>query len=153
MNRQEIIQNLEPILTKAVNDIGVEIVDMEFQKEQGRLIFRIFVDTKDGVTHETCRLVNDIVEPIMDQEDLIKEPYYLEISSPGLERVIKKESDFERFKGNRVKVRSRDPVAGQKHFTGILKGLENNEIVLELEDKTVRIPRSDTVKVRLVAEW
>lgn len=153
MNNLEVVSKAEPLLESALAPRGIEIVDIEFKKENGRLIFRVFIDHEDGVDHDRCQEASGIIGDVLDRYDLISQSYYLEVSSPGLDRVLKKDRDFERFAGREVKLKTHEPVNGQKNFKGILKGLEDGHIVLDIEGKNVSIARNNAKQVRLVVEW
>ncbi|MGE5404231.1 MAG: ribosome maturation factor RimP [Candidatus Saccharibacteria bacterium] len=153
MKPQDTVDKLQPLLEKDLSQMDIEVVDIEFRKDNGRWIFRVFIDHPDGVTHDTCQAASEVINDVLDREDIIKQFYFLEVSSPGLDRVIKKDSDFARFGGQKVKVKAKAPINGQKNFVGILKGLDGDSIVLDLEDRTVRIPRGETSQVRLVVEF
>ncbi len=152
MTNREIIDKAEPLLEAALAPLGIELVHIEYLKEQGRLVFRVFIDHADGVTHDTCRAASNVIGPVMEQNELITQFYYLEVSSPGLDRIIKKDKDFIRFAGSKIKVRTLEPIDGQKSFVGILKGLDNDGISLDMEGKTVVIPKAKTKQARLVIE-
>lgn len=152
MKPQEVVNTVQPLLEEALAGMDIEIVDIEFKKEGGRWIFRVYIDHPGGVSHETCRVASETIGDILDREDLIVQQYYLEVSSPGLDRVLKKDSDFVRFAGRKVRVRCRQPVEGQKNFVGVLEGLHNGSVMLKIDEKNVLIPREDITQIRLMVE-
>ncbi|MGE5416643.1 MAG: ribosome maturation factor RimP [Acidobacteriota bacterium] len=153
MKPQDTVDKLQPLLEQGLAQINIEVVDIEFRKDNGRWIFRVFIDHPEGVTHDVCKAASEVINDVLDREDAIKQFYFLEVSSPGLDRIIKKDSDFERFSGQKVKVKAKAPINGQKNFVGVLKGLDGDSILVDLEDRTVRIPRGETSQVRLVVEF
>lgn len=152
MKQPDVIKTVEPWLENALSAAEIEIVDIEYHRESGRMVFRVFIDHADGVSLEICEKASRIIAEILDREDPIPEAYALEVSSPGLDRVLKKDRDFERFSGHKVKLRTLEPIDGQKKFIGTLVGFNDGNIILEIEDKTISIPRESTTLVRLVVE-
>jgi ribosome maturation factor RimP len=116
------------------------------------MVFRVFIDHADGVDLDLCEKASRMISGILDREDPIPQAYTLEVSSPGLDRVLKKDRDFERFSGHKVKLKTFEAIDGQKKFTGTLVGLIDGKIILETEEKRVSIPRESTTQVRLVVD-
>ncbi|MGE5397887.1 MAG: ribosome maturation factor RimP [Chitinophagales bacterium] len=152
MKNNDVIQQLEPLLERELSAIGIELVDLEYRKERGSMVLRVFIDKESGVNLDTCQEVSRLIGDLLDSETIFDQSYNLEVSSPGLDRIIKKEKDFVRFSGRRITVRVNEPIEGQKNFTGILRGLVNESILIEQDDGTVAIPRNMTTRVRLVVE-
>ncbi|WP_084566039.1 ribosome maturation factor RimP [Halanaerobium kushneri] len=114
----------------------LNLVDVEFLKEGSNWILRIFLENKDGdLTIEECEKVSRALSVILDEEDPIDKSYILEVSSPGLERPLKTEEDFERFKGELIAVKTFKKINGKKEFIGTLKDFEKDKIILILADK------------------
>lgn len=115
----------------------LKLIDVEFLKEGSDWILRIFLENKDGdLTIEECEKVSRALSVILDEEDPIDKSYILEVSSPGLERPLKTEEDFERFKGELIAVKTFKKIEGQKEFIGTLKEFEAGKIALTLNDGT-----------------
>ena len=130
--------------------LGLELVDVEFVKESGRMILRVYIDREGGIKLEHCEVMSCALEEALDNLDPIEEHYLLEVSSPGVERPLKKAADYLRFTGRVVKVRLFSSLNRQKGFTGTLRGLEGQDILLETEKHTlVRIPLSQVAKANL----
>jgi len=131
--------------------LGLELVDVEFVKEGGRMILRVFIDREGGVMLEHCETMSCALGEALDNQDPIEEHYLLEVSSPGVERPLKKAADYERFAGKVAKVRLFSSLNGKKIFTGTLCGLDGQYILLEAERQTlVRIPLSQVAKANLI---
>jgi ribosome maturation factor RimP len=111
----------------------LEIVHWETVGPRGNFVLRIYIDKPGGVNHGDCELVSNQVGALLDVEDLIPNKYTLEVSSPGVERGLYKPSDYERFSGSRVKLRTFELVGGQRNFRGTLRGVENQAVVLEAD--------------------
>lgn len=150
---QSIEQRVTAMIEPLIKDKGLELVDVEYIKEGAHWYLRLFIDKEGGVDLDDCTSVSHAVSEALDRDDPIAQAYMLEVSSPGLERPLKKDEDFERFKGKLVSVNLVAPYQGYKEFTGYLVGLVNNEIVLEYKGKQVSIPRSLARKTHLALEF
>lgn len=141
------------IVTRRTDGLSVDRV--EFEREGGRWYLRVFLDHPSGVTLDHCQEVARELGEALDRVDPIEHAYSLEVSSPGLERPLRKDEDFHRFKGRLVTLhfyRSRD---GRKSLTGRLGGLTaEGEVALEVKAKgLVRVPRSEVAKAHLAVDW
>ncbi|HWP34382.1 MAG TPA: ribosome maturation factor RimP [Thermodesulfobacteriota bacterium] len=131
-------------------DLGLEVVEVEFRREQGGWVLRLYLDKPGGVTLDDCAAMSQELSPVLDAEDLIDHPYHLEVSSPGATRPLKTDRDFERFRGRRVRVATYEKIAGRKTFIGRLAG--HSAEAIELEEETigrVRLPRQAVAKANL----
>src|SRR5205807_7919739 len=128
------VDRVREIAERVGASTGLEIVEVELRGGGKARMLRIFIDKSGGVTHEDCANFSREVGTILDVEDVIPGgEYLLEVSSPGLDRKLVKPDDFRRFAGSRVKIMTREPVAGNRHWDGRLKVAENGQIVLDLE--------------------
>lgn len=129
---------------------GYELIHVEFQPEAGGRIMRLYIDKPGGVTLDDCvdvsRQVNDILDVSLDAIG----PYRLEVSSPGQERPLGRPVDFETHKDCFVRLKTRQPIDGQKNFTGRLMGLIDRQVQLSINGKTVAIPYDAVLRARLV---
>lgn len=142
--------DLHTLLEQSLGQIGYELVDMEISG-RGKLI-RLFIDKPGGVNIDDCALVSEQVSNLLAVEHDVDYDR-LEVSSPGLNRVLKKESDFTRFAGNRVQLKMRVPVEGRKNFTGILRGLDKDMVQIETETGLQGFALSNIDKARLSPEF
>lgn len=146
----EVIERVKSIAIPLFTELELELVDAEFRREAGGWILRLYIDKRGGVTLGDCQRVSEELSDLLDVENLIDHPYTLEVSSPGLNRPLRRESDFLRFAGQRARVTTSQAVAGQRRFLGVLKGYEDGRVVLEREDGTVvSIPYTLISKARL----
>jgi ribosome maturation factor RimP len=129
---------------------GVELVQVEYQREHGGLTLRIYLDKPGGITLDDCADISRQLGDLLDVSLDLPAPYRLEVSSPGLQRPLGKLSDFERFKGCRAKVKTTRPLNGQKNFSGILNGVSGLEVQLTLDKGPVTIALSDIAKAHLI---
>ncbi|MDD2568751.1 MAG: ribosome maturation factor RimP [Clostridia bacterium] len=147
--------NIAEIVEKMVEPIcianGCEVVDVEWLREGGERYLRIYIDRlTTPVDLDLCEKVSRAVSKVLDQNDPTDCNYILEVSSPGIERPLKKPADFERFKGERVTIRLFKAWEGIKEYTGILAGLNDEGIAITIEgNKIITIPRDRIAKVHL----
>lgn len=142
--------DLHTLLEQSLTQIGYELVDLEISG-RGKLL-RLFIDKPGGVNIDDCALVSEHVSHLLAVENDVDYDR-LEVSSPGLDRVLKKESDFTRFAGNRVLLKMRLPVDGRKNFTGILRGIDQDVVQIETEAGLQGFALSNIDKARLSPEF
>lgn len=140
---------VEKLGNKLLKDTDFELVDTEFVKEKDWYL-RIFVDKAGGIDLDDCQRLSQKFSDILDYEDVIEEPYILEVSSPGLDRVLRKDRDFLREKGKTVDVTLYAPLDGKKHFTGTLDSRDKEFLYLKDFEP---IPREKIAQVRLHVEF
>lgn len=133
---------------------GVELVDVEYVKEGGQYILRVYLDKPDGINIDDCQQVSNALSDLLDERDPIPEAYLLEVSSPGIDRPLKKDHDFVRFAGQKVDISTYAPVNGlKKRFTAELVGLEDQKIVVLLDGERFALGRDQVSQVRLAVEF
>ena len=138
------------IIERVINREGLELVHWERVGPPGNSILRIYIDRPGGVNHDDCERVSRQVGLLVDVEDLIPGRYTLEVSSPGVERGLYKPADYARFAGNRIKLRTLEPIQGQRGFRGTLKGLSEDRVVLETDNAgTIEIPYEKVAKANI----
>jgi ribosome maturation factor RimP len=142
------------IIERVVAREGLVLVHWETAGPRNNFILRIYIDKPGGVNHGDCERVSNQVSTLFDVEDLIDSHYTLEVSSPGIERTLYKPADYERFAGNRVRLRSSEPVGGQRNFRGKLLGIENNVVQLDADGVgRVEIPYEKIAKANIEFEF
>ncbi len=148
------LDRIRPLIVSVVEFSGMELVQVEMRREGIGLVLRLYIDKEGGVTLDDCVRVSRQVSAQLDAEDPISGRYTLEISSPGLDRPLASERDFQRFAGQRVKVSTIAPLAGRRNFAGRLVGLVDSVVRLLLEDgHEVDIPKDLIAKARIVADF
>ncbi|HYI97876.1 MAG TPA: ribosome maturation factor RimP [Bryobacteraceae bacterium] len=155
IGREGLLEQITAIVDRVAKAQGLEVVELEFLGGGKQRLLRIYIDKPEGVTHQDCELVSQQVGNILDAEDVVPgEHYTLEVSSPGVERKLTKPADFERFTGKKAKVVTHEPVESQKHWEGILRGVEGEELVIEpSEGRLIRIPLTGVKRANLKFEW
>jgi ribosome maturation factor RimP len=153
------LEHVRQIAERVTASQGLELVDVELRGGGKARMLRLFIDKPGGVTHEDCAFVSRELGTILDVEDAVPGgPYTLEVSSPGLDRKLVKPADFERFAGSRVRLITRQPVEGSRHWEGRLQGLYDGRIALEVGSKkapahTVEIELGNLERANLVPEF
>jgi ribosome maturation factor RimP len=145
----EVRQIVEPILQSQ----GLELVDLEYQREAQGWVLRFYIDRQGGVTVEDCAEVSRELGAVLEVHDLIANPYLLEVSSPGLTRPLKKREDFNKYRNHLIKVKTFEPIEGRRNFKGILLGLEDEKVRLEMEGQSYEIPFRGIAKANLEFEF
>ena len=157
---------------------GLELVELQYGREDGGFTLRIFIDRpwgaqQDGgprlpgqsggeahelfrsppISHDDCERISRDVSAALDVADLIPNAYRLEVSSPGLERPLRREQDFQRFAGQKVKIRTTDPVDGRRNFSGTLVGASGGVVEVECDGQSCKVPLNVVAKANLVPDW
>jgi ribosome maturation factor RimP len=140
---------LEPIIARD----GFELVEVEWAREGSAWVLRLYVDREGGVTVDHCQELSRTVEPVLDVEDFIEPAYNLEVSSPGLERPLRKPEDFQRFAGERAHLKTFAPIATEggprKNWTGTLQGFRDGAVEIEVDGVVHRVPHEKIAKAHL----
>ena len=144
---------LYQIITPVVEGLGYELVGIEYLPQGKHSLLRVYIDQETGITLDDCEQVSRQVSAVMDVEDPLTNNYNLEISSPGLERPLFTEEHYTRFAGNQVFVRMSFPIDGRRKFEGLLQGIEDGEVVVEIDEEQFRLPLSQVDKAHLVPEF
>lgn len=144
-----IIAAIEEHAGRLLEDMGLELVEVQFRREGRGWVLRLFIDSEDGVTIDDCAGVSREISAWLDVEDLIDHPYNLEVSSPGLERPLKKPGDYERFSGRKARIKLREPRDGRRVFTGILGEVRDGGATLIVDDRPVYFPFEEIAGARL----
>jgi ribosome maturation factor RimP len=144
------LSDLYGLIDKTVTQLGYELVDLEVSN-RGKLL-RLFIDKPEGITIDDCVLVSNQLGNVLAVENDIDYDR-LEVSSPGMDRVLKKEADFLRFVDAKASIKLRMPMDGRKNFVGVLKGLVDGNISIEVEGTVFEVPLTNIDKARLVPEF
>lgn len=149
MASSKIEKKIEQYVIPIMNENNFELVDIEFQKEGLNWYLRIYVDKEGGFTINDCEIVSRALSEKLEENDPIEQAYILEVSSPGLDRPLRKEEDFVKFKGEIVDIKLYKSIAKRKEFQGILKGLENNIVTIEEDGVEIEFNRQDIANIKL----
>lgn len=145
------LEAIRGVAERVCQSEGLELVDLEWKTGQQRFL-RIYIDKAGGVTHQDCERVSEQVGTILDVEDLVQSSYVLEVSSPGLDRKLLKQADYERFQGKLANLTVRSPIGNQRHFRGRIVGFANDTVSLDTDHGRVELPFAEITKAHLVVE-
>ena len=152
--KKNIANEIEQLVLPITDANNLELVDVEYVKEGGEFFLRIYIDKEDGVSLNECELATRELNPILDEKDPIKDNYYLEVSSPGLDRPLKKDKDFVRYQGRDVEIKLYKPMNGSKIHEGELVGLtEDKNIKVIIDNKEVEFDKKDVALIRLAIKF
>ncbi len=170
-------EKVESLISKTIEDLGYELYDVIYEKEAKDYYLRVFIDTPNGISLDDCEKVNNAITDMLDEVDYIKEQYFLEVSSPGVERLLRKEKHLEDNIGNEIICNLFHPInindketpendekadkaknkktknVSLKQVEGILESFNKNEIVLQLEKTVVKIERKNIATMKLKYHW
>ncbi len=155
MNKRETYeQKTEQLLMPLMEEHQFELVDVEYVKEGSSWYLRAYIDKPGGITIDDCEMISRALSDLLDEQDFIEGAYILEVSSPGLERPLRKDKDFARSIGKRVEIKTFRPVNQQKEFTGILKEYDKDTVVIEMEnEEAMQLARADIALIRLAFDF
>ena len=146
---EQVWQFSEPL----VEQCGCKLWDVEYVREGGEWFLRLYIDKEDGVNIDDCEAVSRAVDPVLDEKDPIPESYRFEVCSAGLERALKRPSDFERFMDHAILIKLYRPKAGCKEFAGILKDYDDGNVTALVGNTTMTFEKSEIALVRLRVEF
>lgn len=148
-----IVPVVEPIARRIADETELELVDIDFVKAGAGRILRVLVDKPGGVTVDDCERFSEPFSRALDEADPIAESYYLEVSSPGLDRPLKSDRDFARFKGERIQIKLTETFEGTRALSGVLNGFEEGCVLLLDGDKERRVPQRLIRRAALMPEF
>lgn len=147
--KENTAQIVTALLSPIINNSQVELVDVEFVKEGSTWYLRIYIDKEGGVTIDDCEAISRLAESCLEEKDPISQAYILEVSSPGLDRPLKKESDFQKYKDSLVEIKLYQPQEGKKDFTAKLLGLQDEKVFVSIEGQEMSFARKEIASIRL----
>ena len=146
-------KKVEELIKPIIESIGYELYDVEYAKEGKEYYLRIFIDKEDGISIDDCETVNNSINDILDQADYIKEQYYLEVSSTGLEKNLRREEHFLKQIGNEIEVKLYKAINKEKVISGKLLSFEEEKIILETEEEKIEIEKSNISVAKTIYNW
>ena len=147
-------EKVEKLLKPTIKKTGYELYDVEYAKEGKNYFLRIFIDKQEGIDLNDCEKVNDVINDLLDEADFIKEQYFLEVSSPGIERVLKKDKHLEQNIGKEVQIKLfKKDEDGQKEYKGILQEFNEEKIIVETDATQKEIERKKIAQIRTIYNW
>ena len=152
MGKSSIYQTVNELIEPIVRENNIDLVDVEYKKVGKNWTLQIFIDKTQGVTVGDCQKLSRLIEDLIEVHELISAPYILEVSSPGLDRPLKKEQDFLRNKGKRILVKTFSPIDGRKKFSGTLKDFTSGVLFLEDDGNVLEIQLTKIAQAKLIIE-
>ena len=153
MRKTPIYQSVTDLIEPTLKGSDIELVDVEYKKTGKAWSLRVFIDKNQGVTVYDCQRLSREIEDLIEIHELIKDHYVLEVSSPGLDRPLKKESDFVRNKGKQIQVNTDSPINNSRINTGTIKDFSNSTLFLENNNDTLEIPLINIMQAKLIIEF
>lgn len=148
-----VVERVRTVALPLIESQGMTLVDVEFRREARGWVLRLYLDRPEGITLAHCQEVSDQLSDLLDVEDLVDHPYSLEVSSPGLDRVLKTPQDFVRFAGRSARIETAAPIGGRRRFRGWLEGYREGMVILrQAEGPALLLPLAAIVKARLEIE-
>lgn len=150
MSKEELVRRFWSVFEPEINEQGYELVEVELTGQGGVRILRVYIDKENvGIRHEDCASVSQLLNPLLDADDFISDNYILEVSSPGIDRPVRKPEDFKRFTGESVTLATYSPVDGRKKFSGVLRGFDDGLIQVDCDGKLYGIHAENLRKANL----
>ncbi len=148
--KENIASRVEALASPVAEGLGYELFDVEYVKEGPDWFLRLFITKEGGIAIDDCEAMSRAVDPLLDEADIIKDHYYLEVSSVGLDRPLKKEKDFRYFMGEMIEVKLYRPLEGKDFWVGRLTGYEDGFFTVSVEEGTLELNTKDA---RLIRPW
>ena len=148
MKRDAVEEFVSGVVETIIESTELELVDVEYVHER-EWYLRVFLDKEGSIDLDDCQMVSEKLSEVLDAKDPIKENYLLEVSSPGLDRVLKKEKDFIRYHGREVDIQLFKPIDGKKQYTGSLQGYSDDTITIRVQEDTIDLERAAIAQIRL----
>lgn len=152
MAKKNIEEVAQQVALPILDELGYELVDVEYKKEGAHWYLRLYIDKPGGITIDDCQEASDRINVALDKAVTVTYDF-LEISSPGLDRPLKKDKDFIRYKGRKVDLKLYKPINGSKNFTGELIGLVDNNIHVKVNEKIMEFKREEVAIIRLAIDF
>lgn len=157
-------EKIEALISKTIEELGYELYDVIYEKEARDYYLRIFIDSPKGISLNDCEKVNDAINPLLDEANYIKEQYFLEVSSPGIEKKLRKEKHLEESIGKEIEIslyssiylnETKNKKNAVKNISGILKEFNKEQIIIECEEikQTINIERKNISNIKLKYNW
>lgn len=147
-------ERVEKLIKNEIENLGYKLYDVQYAKEGKDYFLRVFIDKTNGtIDLNDCEKVSDVINPLLDKEDIVKEMYFLEVSSPGIERILRKEKHFEENIGKEVEINLFKPLNSKKEYIGTLNKWDENNIYIEVEETEIAIERKNISLMKLKYNW
>lgn len=146
------MRDLTGMFRPVVESMGYELVGVEFSGGEHHGVLRVYIDRAEGITVDDCAAVSHQLSAQLDVEDPIEQAYDLEVSSPGIDRPLFEADDYTRFAGHKAKIRLAVPLNGRKNFKGMLQGMQDDSVLIDVDSEIFALPIHDIAKANLVGQ-
>lgn len=153
MNRKELMKRLNVMCDELSQNLNYDLVDVEYVKEYGSYYLRVYIDKDGGVNLDDCQKMSELLSERLDKEDPIETAYYLEVSSPGLDRPLKTDKDLQRNLGKEIEISLYKPLDNRKKYEGILKKFTEDKITIEVNENLIEIARDVISVIKLALKF
>ena len=154
MIKKNVAGTVAELVAPVAEEMGIILWDVEFVKEGTKKILRVTIDSEEGIDINTCEAFHRTIDPMLDEADPIDESYYLEVTSPGIEREIKTNAHIEMCKGEKVEIKLYAPKNGAKTFTGILNGLDDEDrVIIDINGEITVFEKNEIAKIHTVFDF
>ena len=154
MIKKNVAGTVAELVAPVAEEMGIILWDVEFVKEGPKKILRVTIDSEEGIDINTCETFHRTIDPMLDEADPIDESYYLEVTSPGIEREIKTNAHIEMCSGEKVEIKLYAPKNGAKTFTGILNGLDNEDrVIIDINGEITVFEKNEIAKIHTVFDF
>lgn len=150
---RQIPAHIQAVVAPVVESLDYELVGIEFGRQGNRGLLRVYIDKQGGVDVNDCQRVSHQLSGVLDVEDVIQGQYQLEVSSPGLDRPLFTLEHFERFAGHKAKIQLVTPIEGQRKFKGVLQGVEDEQVIVNIGENELVLALSAIDKANLIPEF
>mgnify|MGYP002409352979 CR=1 FL=1 len=145
---RRIVEQVQKLIAPAIADLGYDLVDVEYKRESQGMVLTVYIDKHGGVSLDDCEHVSSAIDPVLDQHDPIPDSYYLSVSSPGLDRPLKTNADFDRHIGNSVDIRLYKAIDKKKTFTGVLASYDKDVVTITIDGSAQAFNRADIGSIK-----
>ena len=148
-------ERVESLIKEKVEQLGYELYDVQYSKEGKDYFLRVFIDKETGIDLTDCENVSNEINPILDEADYIKEMYFLEVSSPGVERILRKEKHFDQAIGKEIEIKLFKPIGGKKEYIGIIEKYDDDSIYINESDSEneIVLERKNISLMKIKFNW
>lgn len=153
MSEKSVAEKVTSLVVPILEQMGMELVDLEYRKEGSGWVLRLFIDRDGGVMLDDCADISRAVETLLDADDIIPHEYNLEVSSPGLNRPLKKDADFKRFIGKSARIKTFEVIDGSRNFKGRIEGCGDSVVALNVDGTVHHIPLEKIAKANIEYEF
>lgn len=150
---KNIAATVSELIAPVAEELGYYLWDVEFVKEGSRYILRVTIDSDEGINIDDCEKMHRAIDPVLDEADPIENAYYLEVSSPGIERELRTDEHIMLCVGETVEVKLYAPINGAKTFSGELCGIEDGKVLVKMGDETCGFERKDVAQIKTVFDF